>query len=139
MRTPATHSVFEVKVPGLAPPASHYADATITGDQLFISGLLALDENGELVGRDDVTAQADHIFATMNKILATVGSSVDDVAKVTIFVLDLSHRAAINESRKRVFANHRPASTLVQVSGLIGNGTLLEIEAIAAVRRPPIL
>ena len=130
-------SVSMVEVSGLPPPASHYADATILGDQIFVSGLLALDVHGRLVGEGSAAAQAEHIFAAMLRILAAAGSTASDVAKLTIFVLDLTDRAAINEIRKQVFGTHRPASTLVQVSRLIGAGTLVEIEAVAAIRRQP--
>ena len=129
-----SETIQELEIPGLPPPVGPYAHATRLGDQIFVSGLLALDRNGQLVGRGDATAQAEHIFATLRTILAGVGGDLSDVAKLTIFLIDLSDRAALTEVRKRVFGDHRPASTLVQVAGLIGDGTLMEIEAIAAMR-----
>lgn len=128
-------TVLELDVPGLPPPVGPYAHATRVGDLVMVSGLLALDATGQLVGRGDAAAQAEHIFATLGIILAAVGSGFGDVAKVTIYLTDLGHRTALNDVRRRVFGDHRPASTLVEVAGLIGDGTLVEIEAIAVARR----
>jgi 2-iminobutanoate/2-iminopropanoate deaminase len=126
------NSVQPLDIPGLPPPVGPYAHATLLGDQIFISGLLALDGNGQLVGPGDAGAQAEYIFTTLGIILHDAGSSFANVAKLTFYLIDLADRAALSEVRRRVFGAHRPASTLVQVAGLIGRGTLLEIEAIAA-------
>jgi 2-iminobutanoate/2-iminopropanoate deaminase len=126
--------ITEATVPGLAPPVGPYSHATILGDQIFISGLLALDEAGQLVGPGDAGAQAAFIFERMRIILESVGGDFGDVAKLTIYLIDLADRAAVSAVRQRVFGAFRPASTLVQVAGLIGEGTLMEIEAVAARR-----
>jgi len=123
--------VDAIEVPGLAAPVGPYSHATTLGNQIFVSGLLALDEHGAVIGRGDAAVQADHIFATLGLILGSLGAGFADVAKLTMFLIDLDDRAALSAVRKRVFGAHRPASTLVQVAGLIGDGTLLEIEAIA--------
>jgi 2-iminobutanoate/2-iminopropanoate deaminase len=127
--------VTELDIPGLAAPVGPYSHATAIGDQIFISGLLALDADGQLVGAGDATAQAEHIFATLGLILNVAGCGFGDVAKLTFYLIDLADRAALSAVRQRVFGDHRPASTLVQVVGLIGDGTLMEIEAIAARRQ----
>jgi 2-iminobutanoate/2-iminopropanoate deaminase len=126
--------VTKLDVPGLPPPVGPYSHATVLGDQIFVSGLLALDAEGRLVGAGDARAQAEHIFATLDHILRSAGGSLADVAKLTIFLVNLADRAALSDVRRRVFGDHRPASTLVQVAGLIGEGTLMEIEAVAASR-----
>ena len=121
-------------VPGLAPPVGPYSHAVTLNGQLYVSGLIPWDENGKLVGAGDVASQAEFIFATLAKILDSVGSDAGDVAKLTIFLVDLADRAELSRVRQEFFGSFRPASTLVQVAGLIGEGTLLEIEAIAGVR-----
>jgi len=126
--------VRELPIPGLPPPVSHYAHATVLGEQIFVSGLLALDAAGVVIGAGDAGAQAAHIFATLETILASVGSDLGDVAKLTLYLADLGDRAAVNAARVRAFGEYRPASTLVQVAGLIGHGTCVEIEAIAGFR-----
>jgi 2-iminobutanoate/2-iminopropanoate deaminase len=121
----------EIAVPGLAPPVGPYAHATRCGELVFVSGLLSLDEAGRLVGPGDAGAQAAYIFETLARILQACGSDLANVAKLSFFLVDLADRVALTEVRRRVFGAHRPASTLVQVAGLIGDGTLLEVEAIA--------
>lgn len=117
---------------GMAAPVGHYSQATVTDGQVFVSGLLALAEDGSLVGPGDAGAQARFIFETLKRILEAAGSDLASVAKLNLYLLDLADRAAVNEARKAAFGDWRPASTLVQVAGLIGDGTLLEIEAVAA-------
>jgi 2-iminobutanoate/2-iminopropanoate deaminase len=126
--------VTECDIPDLAPPAGPYSHATILGNQLYVSGLIPWNDAGQLVGAGDMAIQAEFIFTTLTKILAAVGSDASDVAKLTIFLVNLADRAALTPIRHKFFGPCRPASTLVQVSGLIGEGTLLEIEAIAGVR-----
>jgi 2-iminobutanoate/2-iminopropanoate deaminase len=124
--------VTEVQGPALPAPVGPYAHATVAGAQIYVSGLLALDAAGAVVGAGDPAAQAEHIFAALETILIAAGATLKDVAKLTFYLLDLKDRGPLTDVRKRVFGDHRPASTLVQVAGLIGDGTLMEIEAIAA-------
>lgn len=119
-----------VSVPELANPISHYSHATTANGFLFISGLLAVDADMQLVGRD-AAAQAAHIFATMSLILAAENITFEHVTKLTLFLTNIADRHAVNNARQKTFGAHRPASTLVEVSRLIIPGTLVEIEAIA--------
>jgi reactive intermediate/imine deaminase len=120
----------EVRVDGLAPPLSHYTDAVVAGDQLYISGIVPVDAEGRVVG-DDVVAQAREVFAIMARVLAAAGASAADVVKVTVYLLDIDDRPKINPVRQEFFGATRPASTLVEVSRLAVDGALLEIEAVA--------
>lgn len=118
--------------PGMAAPVGHYSHATTSNGLIFVSGLLALAQDGVLVGAGDAGEQARFIFETLARILQGAGSDLRDVAKLNLYLLDLNDRAAVNRARQAAFGDWRPASTLVQVAGLIGEGTLLEIEAVAA-------
>jgi 2-iminobutanoate/2-iminopropanoate deaminase len=126
------HHRTEYRVEGLAEPISHYTDAVAAGGLLFISGLVPLDEEGNLVG-DDVAAQARQIFRNMELVLRAAGCGFEDVVKVTNFLVDVDDRPAINPVRKEFFGEARPASTLVEVSALAIPGALLEIEAVAVI------
>jgi len=117
--------------PALSPPVGHYSHATVAGGFIFVSGLLALDEAGGLVGAGDAGAQAAFIFDALVQILAAAGASLGDVAKLNLYLIDLDDRGAVNLARREAFGDWKPASTLVQVAGLIGEGTLVEIEAVA--------
>jgi reactive intermediate/imine deaminase len=118
----------------VAPPISHYADAVIAGDALYVSGIVPVDENGAVVG-DDVVAQARQVFAIMARVLAAAGATAADVVKVTVYLLDIDDRPKINPVRQEFFGATRPASTLVEVSRLAVEGALLEIEAVAHLGR----
>jgi reactive intermediate/imine deaminase len=120
----------EVRVEGLAPPISHYTDAVIAGDTLYVSGIVPVDADGRVVG-EDVAAQARHVFAIMERVLAAAGASPADVVKVTVYLLDIDDRPKINPVRQEFFGETRPASTLVEVSRLAVEGALVEIEAVA--------
>jgi len=123
----------ELRVEGLAPPISHYADAVIAGDTLYVSGIVPVDAEGNVVG-DDVVAQTRQVFATMARVLEAAGAGPADVVKVTVYLLDIDDRPWINPVRQEFFGEARPASTLVEVSRLAVDGALVEIEAVAHLR-----
>ena len=118
---------------GLAEPISHYTDAVRAGGILFVSGLVAVDERGELVGGDDVAAQARQVFANMRAVLDAAGCGFGDVVKVTVFLTDIDDRPLVNPVRQEVFGDARPASTLVEVSALVIPGARIEVEAVALI------
>jgi len=120
----------ELDVDGLPDPISHYADAVLAGDTLYISGIVPVDEHGAVVG-DDVVAQARQVFDLMGRVLAAAGSAPGDVVKVTVYLLDIDDRPLINPVREAFFGEARPASTLVEVTRLAVPGARLEIEAVA--------
>lgn len=121
----------EYRVAGQAEPISHFTDAVRGGDLVFVSGIVPVDENRELVGGDDVVAQARRVFANMADVLAATGCTFADVAKITVFLTDIADRPLVNPVRQEVFGETRPASTLVEVSALVIPGAKIEVEAIA--------
>ena len=123
----------EIRVDALAPPFSHYTDAVRVGELLFVSGCIAVDADGNLVGGDDVVAQTRQVFTNLAAILDAAGASFADVAKVTVFLTDVDDRARINPVRQEFFGDARPASTLVEVSRLVVPGAKVEIELVARV------
>ena len=124
----------EVDVPGQAAPISHYAHAVrADGQLLFVSGVVPVDERGDLVGGDDVVEQARAVFRSLGAVLAAGGATFADVVKVTVFLTNVDDRPLINPVRQEVFGAARPASTLVEVSRLAVPGAKIEVEAVAAV------
>lgn len=121
----------EIRVAELAEPVSHYTDAVRAGELLFVSGCIAVDGDGRLVGRSDVVEQTRQVFANLNAVLAAAGASLHDVVKVTVYLTDVGDRAAVNTVREEMFGETRPASTLVEVSKLVLDGASVEIDAIA--------
>ena len=123
----------EIRVDGLAEPISHFTDAVRAGGFLYVSGIVAVDGDGRLVGGDDVVAQARQVFANMRAVLAAGGCGFGDVLKVTVFLTDVDDRPLVNPVRKQVFGDARPASTLVEVPRLAVEGAKIEIECVALV------
>ena len=123
----------EIRVPELAEPISHYTDAVRAGDLLFVSGFVPVDGEGNLVGGEDVVAQARQVFANLDAVLGASGATFADVVKVTVYLTDIADRARINPVRQKIFGDIRPASTLVEVSALAVPGAKLEIEAVALI------
>ena len=123
----------EIRIDGLGPPVSHYCDAVRFGDLLFISGMVAADSDGNVVGKGDVVAQARKVFENMGRILESEGCGFGDVLKVTVFLRNMEDRPKINPVRQEVFGESRPASTLVEIAKLVDPDMLIEIEAVAGV------
>ena len=121
----------EHMVPGLSEPISHFCHVVTVGRLVFLSGCIATDENGTVVGGTDAGAQARQVHENMNKLLTHVGATFADICKVTVFVKNIADREKINGVRKEYFGASRPASTLVEVSRFTRDGCLVEIEAIA--------
>ena len=123
----------EIRVDGLAEPISHFTDAVRADNLLFVSGIVAVDGDGRLVGGDDAVEQARQVFRNMGEVLAAAGCGFADVVKVTVFLTDVGDRARINPVRQEVFGDARPASTLVEVSRLAVEGAKVEVECVAVV------
>ena len=123
----------EIRVEGQAEPISHFTDAVRAGELLFVSGIVAVDSDGHLVGGDDVVEQTRQVFRNMGEVLVAAGCGFADVVKVTVFLTDIGDRPRINPVRQQVFGDARPASTLVEVSRLVVEGAKVEIECVALV------
>jgi 2-iminobutanoate/2-iminopropanoate deaminase len=124
---------IEYRVVGQAEPISHFTDAVQAGDLLFVSGIVPVDERRELVGGDDVVAQARAVFENMRAVLAAAGCTFADVVKVTVFLTDVADRPLVNPVRQEVFGDTRPAATLVEVAALVIPGAKIEVEAVALI------
>jgi len=123
----------EIRVESLAEPMSHFTDAVRAGGFLHVSGVIAVDAEGNLVGGDDVVAQTRQVLENMRAILEAGGCGFEDVVKVTIFLTDVDDRPLINPLRQEAFGSARPASTLVEVSRLVLPEAKVEIECVALV------
>lgn len=119
---------------GVAPAARYSHVVSATGRFVAVSGQLALDEDGHLVGKDDPAAQARQVFENLRRCLAAAGAGFEDVVKLTYFVTDRAHLPAIRAARAAHLPDDRlPASSAVQVAGLVAPEFLMEIEAFAVV------
>jgi enamine deaminase RidA (YjgF/YER057c/UK114 family) len=125
--------------PTVPAPAGNYSHLVKleVGDAvlLFLSGQVALDGAGNLVGEGDMTRQTEHVYEVIGELLAAAGAGFDDVVKLTTYLTDMSQVGAHREVRVRYLPAEPPASTLVEVSRLIRPGLLVEIDVVAAVPR----
>jgi 2-iminobutanoate/2-iminopropanoate deaminase len=116
-----------VETPNAPPVAGPYSPAVRCGDWLLLAGQVGLDPaSGKLA--DGVDAQARQVFANIAAVLGDCGASLQDVAKTTVYVVDLADFATINTIYGEAFAGHKPARTTIQAAGLPA-GALVEIEA----------
>lgn len=101
---------------------------------VHISGQIAIDVDGKVVGKGDLAAQTEQVMENLKTALTAAGATFDDVVKITTFIVDYvpEHRAVVGEVRGRYLsAENPPASTLVGISALAGPDWLIEIEATA--------
>lgn len=101
---------------------------------LILSGQVAFDKSGILVGKDDLSKQTDQVFLNIKSIVESAGGTMDNVVKLGYFLRDVSQVQAVRQVRdKYVNLKSPPASTLVEVSKLFRDDVLIEIEATAVI------
>ena len=102
------------------------------GDLLFISGQVArpLEGGKTLVGSNEYE-QTRQIFSRIQRICEAAGGSLEDIVKMTIYMVDIKNNTEVWRARREVFSGDFPASTLVEVRSLAGPETLVEIETVA--------
>ena len=108
-----------------------FSPATRVGNQVFVSGQVATDENGELVGIGSAGAQSAQCFRNVEAALNAAGAGWDDVTKITCFLVNADDYAAYAEVRNGIFPERGPASSTVIVTALVRPEMLVEVEAFA--------
>ena len=118
-----------------AKPVANYKMATRMegGRLLYISGQVAWDGNGNLVGKGDVRAQARQAFENLRGVLQAAGGDVGNLMKITTYITKLEDFPAVAEARTATFKGELPASTLIVVKALFHPDFLIEVEGVAAV------
>ncbi len=104
-----------------------------SGPLLFVSGQVALDADGALVGEGDLRAQAVQVLDNIKAILADQGAAMADIVKVTVYVTDISAFDGIADIREQYFPTDGPASVICEVPALAWPEFMIEIEAVAVV------
>ncbi len=110
-----------------------FSRAVRVGQVVHVSGTTATDEAGEVVGVGDPAAQTDYIIQKIDRALVAAGATLADVVRTRIYVVNADDWEAIGRVHGRYFGSTRPANTLVEVSRLVGDEYLLEIEAEAII------
>ena len=104
---------------------------------LIISGQIALDTNGEVVGKNDIVAQTHQVFKNIERQLKIANADFNDIVKLDVMLTDINLLASFIQVRKDyIDQNKPPASTVVEVNGLVNPDLLIEIDAIAIIKVP---
>jgi 2-iminobutanoate/2-iminopropanoate deaminase len=98
---------------------------------IFVSGQAAFDPATGTLAGDDVERQTEQCLKNVQAILEAAGSSLQHVLRCGVFLLDMREFQKMNAVYSRMFGDHRPARTTVQVAGLPGDGLVVEIDAVA--------
>lgn len=106
------------------------------GNQIFVSGMLAWDTERRIVGVGDVRAQTRKALENVEATLKAAGATLANIVKINFYLTDIRDKTAVWEVRKELFGDHRPASTLVEVSQLVDPEGKLEIDAVAFIWWP---
>jgi enamine deaminase RidA (YjgF/YER057c/UK114 family) len=116
-------------VPGQPAPFSHYCHVVRADRHVYVSGAVGIQADGSVPA--GTVEQFRVALASVDQCLRHAGANASQVVKVTIFMTDISERPLINPLRIEYFGEHRPASTLVEVSRLVDPRLRVEIEAVA--------
>jgi enamine deaminase RidA (YjgF/YER057c/UK114 family) len=114
-------------------PLVGYCRAVRVGPHIAVSGSAPVDAEGELVGPGDAYLQAKRCIEIIADALVEAGGSLEDVVRTRMFVTDIAQWEKIAKAHQEAFGEVLPATTMVEVSRLIGPGMLIEIEADAIV------
>jgi enamine deaminase RidA (YjgF/YER057c/UK114 family) len=124
--------------PDLAPGPGYAHAASTSGKLAFVAGQVAVDADGELVGRGDLAGQTAQALSNLHRVLTALGADWPDVVRFTWYVRDAGSVPAIRDVRDRLIRpslgdRPNPASTLVQVAALFRPEFLVEVDAVVAI------
>ena len=124
-------STYDVVTAPKWPKSFTFSPAVRAGNLLFISGTTASDENGKIVGPGDIVAQTRYIYEKFGTLLASVGAGFEHIAQTTEYITTSENYRKTADVRREIFKGRFPASTGVIIKGLLREGALIEISAVA--------
>jgi enamine deaminase RidA (YjgF/YER057c/UK114 family) len=110
-----------------------YSRAVRVGNIIEVAGTTAVDERGEVIGRNDPYEQTKYILQKIEKALGEAGASLKDVTRTRMFVTDISQWEEIGRAHGEFFREIKPAASMIEVKGLISPELLIEIEVTAII------
>ncbi|MEW6196839.1 MAG: RidA family protein [Bacteroidota bacterium] len=109
-------------------PVVGFSRAVKIGSQVFVAGTVAVDAEGTIHGIGDYYEQAKYIFLKIEKALKEAGATLNDVVRTRMFVVDIKNWEVVAKAHAEFFKDVRPAATMVEISKLIDDRCLVEIE-----------
>lgn len=106
-----------------------YSQAIVAGKTVYLSGQIPLDASTQTLIEGDITAQVTKVFDNLQAVAEAAGGSLDNVVKITVFLVNLPNLAVVNEVMHKYFNKPFPARTSIEVSAL-PKGAAVEVEAI---------
>jgi enamine deaminase RidA (YjgF/YER057c/UK114 family) len=110
-----------------------YSRVVKMGNQVWVSGTVSVDDEGNTIGLNDPGRQTDFILKKIEKYLVLAGGSLKDVVRTRIFVTDISQWEAVGKAHGEFFKNIKPVTTMVEVKALIHPDYMVEIEVEAVI------
>ena len=110
-----------------------YSRAVKIGNLIEVTGTVASDDDGKVVGAEDAYAQTKFIYQKIEAVLKRAGAAMKDVVRVRMYVTDISRWQEYGRAHSEFFKDIKPCNTMVEVSALIEPGYLIEIEATAII------
>lgn len=110
-----------------------YSRAIVVNNFIFVSGTTATSENGDIVGPNNPYIQAKQALQNIENALIKAGSSLDHVVRTRMYVTDISFWKEYGRAHSETFSKIKPATTMVEVSGLVNKEMMIEIEADAII------
>jgi len=107
-----------------------YSTATISGNTVYLSGMIAIDPKAGKLVSGDITAEARQVFENIKTVLAELGLSCKSVLKTTVFLTDLANFGKVNEMYAEYFGPDYPARSCLEISKL-PLGAQIEVELVA--------
>lgn len=108
-----------------------YSRAVKVGNHIEVSGTVASDEAGNVIGKDNPYEQTKYILQKIEKALINAGASLNDVVRTRMFVTDISHFEEYAKAHAEAFSNIKPCTSMIEVKALVAPEYLIEIEATA--------
>jgi enamine deaminase RidA (YjgF/YER057c/UK114 family) len=112
-----------------------YSRAVKVGDQVYVSGTVAVNDKNEIVGIDDPYEQAKFIFKKIENAIEKAGGKLNDIVRTRMYLTDISDAEEIGKAHAEFFKEIKPASTMIEISKLVDPQMLVEIEVDAVIQK----
>jgi len=112
-----------------------YSRAVRIGNTVEVTGTVAVDDSGAVVGKENPYEQTKFILQKIERVLKQAGASLNDVVRTRLFVTDISRWEEYGRAHGEIFGTIKPCTTMVEIVGLIGSEYMVEIEATAIIEQ----